>query len=362
MEPHIDETRYDFGPTLDKLSGGSTKEWRIYANKAGHMGCGPYTNPTEWWSAAPHDKDGNTIYDDRITFSNDYKYTYSSGEDGHIFVNTGVNHYATNPNNGSDYDTPENGMESTFELGYNAAEDVVTLSLPAGTLFPYIANDVQFSSGSTFRILDINNKTITLSLDLEGISWQFILVNGEDEAEEEGFNPDDVNWCAVDAAENLGAGFNTKGTMSFWWANAGWAQIGDPGFSFADGVYTIDVTENGGGEWQAQCTINGVPLNIEEEAYYDISCKLTASESIDRVTIKVNKDPDVDGDPNTLFYNGGISLKKGENTVRFAKIMAMNGSTPIAFDQAKFIVDLGGAPVGAQVSLSDIIIQKHNPK
>ena len=94
-----------------------------------------------------------------------------------------------------------------------------------------------------------------------------------------------VNWVAVDSPDNLGAGFNTKGEMGFWWADAGWGQIGDPGFSYADGVYTVTAVENGGSEWQAQCSITGVPLKIEKSQIvqnepikqfgsYQIKCKL----------------------------------------------------------------------------------------
>ena len=45
-----------------------------------------------------------------------------------------------------------------------------------------------------------------------------------------------VDWVDVNSADNLGAGFNTAGVMTFWWADAGWSQIADPGFSFANGA------------------------------------------------------------------------------------------------------------------------------
>lgn len=371
----INETRYDFSDAIQKLTDGSSKEWRIYASKAGHMGCGEsLTNPANWWAAAPNDKINDCIYDDRLTFTKSedggsVKFSYSAGEDGYTFMNKGVTVFPGSDGN-NDFNAPAVGnagaiTDGVASLGYDSGNDMVTFTLPAKALFPYLADDAQFNNATEYYITDINNKTITVVLNLPGISWQFILINGEDEAVEEEFDPARINWCAVDSPENLGAGFNTKGTMGFWWANAGWAQIGDPGFSFANGVYTINVTDNGGSEWQAQCSINEVPLKIEAEAYYDISCKITASQSIDRITIKVNKDPDVQNDPNTLLYDGKVSLKKGENIIRFAKRMATDAehdNGPTSFDQAKFILDLGGAPVGAELQLSDIIIQKHNPK
>lgn len=168
-----------------------------------------------------------------------------------------------------------------------------------------------------------------------------------------------VDWVAVDSPENLGAGFNTAGTMNFWWADGGWSQVADPGFSYADGVYTITAVENGGSEWQGQCSITGVALNIEEGQAYDVRVKIIASDELGRVTLKVNKDPDVQNDPNTLCYKGDFKLEEGENFLEMVGVVAKNGSDPISFDQAKFILDFGGAPAGFEAKVSNIIIQKH---
>lgn len=40
--------------------------------------------------------------------------------------------------------------------------------------------------------------------------------------------------------------------MSFWWADAGWAQIGDPGFEANGRIYTITSNSATAAEWQAQ--------------------------------------------------------------------------------------------------------------
>lgn len=168
-----------------------------------------------------------------------------------------------------------------------------------------------------------------------------------------------VDWVAVDSPENLGAGFNTAGTMNFWWADGGWSQVADPGFSYADGVYTITAVENGGSEWQGQCSITGVALNIEEGQAYDVRVKIVAGDELGRVTLKVNKDPDVQNDPNTLCYKGDFKLEEGENFLEMVGVVAKNGSDPISFDQAKFILDFGGAPAGFEAKVSNIIIQKH---
>ena len=78
-----------------------------------------------------------------------------------------------------------------------------------------------------------------------------------------------------------------------------------------------------------------------------------------RATVKVNKDPDVTNDPNTLCYNGLFALEDGENVLQFVNVVAKNGPDEISFDQGKFILDFGGCPAGFEAKVSDIIIQKH---
>ena len=168
-----------------------------------------------------------------------------------------------------------------------------------------------------------------------------------------------VEWVDVNSADNLGAGFNTAGLMSFWWADGGWQQIADPGFSYANGVYTITANDATVSEWQAQCAINGVPLHIEKGQAYDVRVTVTTNMELGRCTVKVNKDPDVTNDPNTLCYKGDFALEDGENVLEFIGVVAKNGAEEIEFDQGKFILDFGGCPAGFEAKVSNIIIQKH---
>ncbi|MBR4828801.1 MAG: hypothetical protein IKZ92_03270 [Muribaculaceae bacterium] len=168
-----------------------------------------------------------------------------------------------------------------------------------------------------------------------------------------------VEWVDVNSPDNLGAGFNTAGTLSFWWADAGWSQIEDPQFSFANGVYTIKANDATFFEWQAQCAINGVPLHIEKGQAYDVSVTINTNMELGRCTVKVNKDPDVTNDPNTLCYKGDFALEDGENVLTFIGVVAKNGGEEIEFDQGKFIFDFGGCPEGFEAKISKIIIQKH---
>jgi hypothetical protein len=169
--------------------------------------------------------------------------------------------------------------------------------------------------------------------------------------------PGAVTWVDVNSAENLGADFNKIGTMQFWWADGGWSKIGDPQFSYNNGVYTIVATENGGSEWQAQNSIHNASVNIEAGQLYDIRVKMEASADLGRYTFKVCDEND---DDNTLVYNGSLSLVAGEQYVEFVGVKAQKNGEDTGFQTAKLFIDLGGAPVGFELSLSEIIIQKHN--
>ena len=163
-----------------------------------------------------------------------------------------------------------------------------------------------------------------------------------------------VTWCAVDSPDNLGAGFNTLGTMKFWWADAGWGQVGDPAFSFADGVYTITAVDNGGSEWQGQTSIEGVSIDMEEGAFYDIKCKVVSSAAIGRYTLKICQ---TDDDNNALFYKGDLKLEEGDNIVEFTHLKMTAAASTM-----KWIFDFGGTPGGTTLKVSNFILQKHNPK
>ena len=252
-------------------------------------------------------------------------------------------------------------VKLTDEADADAIIDVADVNLKAGQDIVFWKSNIEGKDLSKVKLVfDFGHATGATKINVSNVVIKdhanddgTIVPSGTDDVTPE------VSWVAVDSPDNLGAGFNTKGEMGFWWADAGWGQIEDPGFSYAGGVYTVTAVENGGSEWQAQCSITGVPLKIEKGQGYDVSVKIKANMDLGRVTVKVNKDPDVNNDPNTLCYKGDFSLKDGENVLTFINVVAKNGEEEIEFDQGKFIFDFGGAPAGFVAEISDIIIQKH---
>ena len=165
-----------------------------------------------------------------------------------------------------------------------------------------------------------------------------------------------VNWVDVNSPDNLGAGFNTRGEMQFWWADANWSQVGNPQFSYSNGVYTIIANSATVSEWQAQNSIHDVALPIEPGQLYDIRAKLVASDNLSRYTFKICDEGD---DDNTLTYNGSLALEAGENILEIVGVKCAKGGEDSGFSTAKLFIDLGGCPEGFELQLSDIIVQKH---
>ena len=361
----FNETKASFTTELNRLSG---KEWRIDHAEPAHLACGPVGGDgSGWWSAAPEEKKDFGVYDDRISFESDGlmggTFTYNPGKDGLTYININSTIF-DNGGATADFDTPTQPQTSTFELKKDDWTDVDGnvietnyLLLGDNTLFPYISHDRQYQT-PRFRIETLTASKLVLIYENEpdGIAWRFIFTSKEDKQEIDPNDPAFVNWVAVDSPENLGRDFNTKGQMKFWWADAGWSQIGDPQFTYAGGVYTITANDATTAEWQAQNSIQNVAMNIEAGQAYDISVKLVANQALGRFTFKVC---DQNDDDNTLIYNGALTLDAGENLVQFANVKAQKGGADSGFGEAKLFIDLGGCPAGLEVKLSDIIIQKH---
>ena len=361
----FNETKASYTTELNRLNG---KQWRIDHAEPAHLGCGEYGGDgAGWWAAAPEEKKGTGMYDDRITFTSDGisggTFTYDPGEDGLTYININSTIF-DNGGATADFDTPTQAHTSTFQLmkdDWTDLEGNVTetnyMVLGDNTLFPYISADSQYRK-PRFRIETLTASKLVLIYENQpdNISWRFIFTSKEDTQEVDPNDPAFVNWVAVDSPENLGRDFNTKGQMNFWWADAGWSQIGNPQFSYGGGVYTITANDATVSEWQAQNSIQNVALNIEAGQTYDISIKLTANQALGRYTFKVCEQND---DDNTLIYRGDLSLDAGENIVQFANVKAQKNGADSGFSEAKLFIDLGGCPAGFEVKLSDIIIQKH---
>ena len=97
------------------------------------------------------------------------------------------------------------------------------------------------------------------------------------------------------------------------------------------------------------------PITIEAGAYYDFSIDLNSSVDKENVTFKFCQG---NNDDNAIVAEvGNVRVKAGDNKIRYAKRVAASG-----FTEGKLMFDFGFREPGETYKISNIIIQKHNPK
>ncbi|MBO4985358.1 MAG: hypothetical protein J6C87_06930 [Bacteroides sp.] len=160
-----------------------------------------------------------------------------------------------------------------------------------------------------------------------------------------------VNWVDETSAENLWSTVNV--TPTFWFADAGWAQIADPDYSFADGVHTVYMPTATAAQWQGQMTFANSGISTSADKVYDFRIILKSDKDIPAATIKLTKNDD----DNTFYFADQVALLADEEYT-FIKA-EMPG---IDIDNLKLVLDFGGNPEGTTVQIYGIILQeRYNP-
>lgn len=160
-----------------------------------------------------------------------------------------------------------------------------------------------------------------------------------------------VNWVDQASAENLWSTVDVAPT--FWFADAGWAQIADPEYSFADGVHTVYMPTATAAQWQGQVTFANSGVGTTAGKVYDFRVILKADNDINGVTVKLTQNDD-DGN---YYCEDRIDLAADEEYT-FVKA-AMEGKD---IENLKLVFDFGGNPEGTTVQIYGIILQeRYNP-
>jgi len=346
----IKNTLVNYDKYVTFLAGGtssSSKQWRLKGEIDNHFGCGPSgTTGLEWWAAKAYEKESTGIYEDRVTFTSDYGYTYDPGEDGNTFVNLNVTASPYISGQSEDYTFAVDAQTTTYS--FEVEGDDLYLVLPSGTLFMYIPND-GFVSDTRFKVENANAKTLELVTDDGSIAWHFTLTSEEEEKEEvfEGFNytADSNIWRPAD--------LEGAHTLTYWYA-PGWSQISDPETTEDNsiGEYVLQLPEATTDQWQAQFFIIPVTdISLSSAVNYDFSCILYSSTDHPGVTIKLT---DTTNDGNYLFTER-ISLKAGEEYVFYLTDLAGIDASAV-----KMVLDFGGNAADTEVSVKKITLKDHS--
>lgn len=236
----------------DPLFGKDSRTWVLDNETSGYMGCGEsVANPTNWWSANPHDKDGFGVADDEITFFKDGKYTFNPGADGKIYCNweSGYHSELWSGVSNDDYDAPAEAQESTYTLGSDADGDYI--ELPAGIFFGYVPNKAVLDTPTRLYIKENTQDRLVLVAKFDGISWQMIFRPKEGQDISGGGEPASLEEALVgswtwdaDVKGHFGCGPNLGDPLSWWSGDAHCkddASMYDDVMTFtADGQYTLD--------------------------------------------------------------------------------------------------------------------------
>ena len=345
---------FDPSKYITFFAGSESKTWEWNSTVKGHMGCGePGTDGTNWWSAGPDEKVDCGLYDDRLTFTKDMKYTYNPGEGGTVYVNKDSG-YGTeyNPNDGNDYQVPIEGYTTdySFENAWNdAGIEEIYLVLPANTNLSYIPNPEAYAE-PRFKLLEgTNTKKLALVHDNGGISWKYeFIIEGSAKPEDPKPQPGEV---VFDPNSDRNLWKNAAMDVSFWFANNDWGQIDNPAYTVDGNKHTIVIPEGIGTQrWQGQMVFNNTGIVTSADKTYDFQLVLNSTADHAGVTIKLTQQ---DND-NVFFFEDAHAVTAYEEFKYQVK-----GIQGVDLTNAKLVLDFGGAVPGSTVEIKDIVLQEH---
>ena len=346
---------FDPSKYITFFAGSESKIWEWNSTVKGHFGCGePGTDGTNWWSAGPDEKKDMGLYDDRLTFTKDGKYTYNPGEGGTVYVNWGMAasgyHADCYNNDEQDYQAPIEAftVDYSFENAWNdAGIEEVYLVLPANTNLSYIPNPEALAE-PRFKLLEgTNTKKIALVHDNGAIAWKYeFIVEGS--AKPEDPKPGEV---VFDPNSDRNLWKNAVMDVSFWFANNDWGQIDNPAYTAEGNKHTIVIPEGIGTQrWQGQMVFNNTGIVTSADKLYDFQLVLNSTADHGGVTIKLTQQ---DND-NVFFFEDAHVVKAYEEFKYQVK-----GVQGVDLTNAKLVLDFGGATPGSTVEIKDIVLQEH---
>lgn len=341
----VENTLIDFGPYMQRLTGGESKEWKFAQDVVGHLGCGPSgSEGLEWWSAQPNDKAGVGLYENRFTFTNTGGsdtggYTYDPGTSGTVYVNTGVTdlapYSASNPNDGNDYAAPATLQETTFSI--KAEGNSLYLELPEGTLMGYIPFNEAVSEPK-YRIIDLKADRMDLVVDNGGIAWHYTLGTLGEPA---------FTGFKFDSEYNLWRNANI--TLTEYWYAPNWEQIADPEAEMTEDGFTVTLPSATTDQWQAQMKLT-TDLSTNSSTNYDFSVILTSNADHPGVTVKLT-DSTNDG---VFYFAERLKLKANEDYVFYLSDMP-----GLDIATLQFVFDFGGNSENQKITVSNIVLKDH---
>ena len=163
-------------------------------------------------------------------------------------------------------------------------------------------------------------------------------------------NYDDANnlWKSVDTGDAFIS-------VTPWFANDSWSQIGDPTWSHNGKEWTLTIPEGmGGSQWQGQFPIN-TTLATAQNDVYNFQCTLVADNDCNGVTIKLTETDDASKHDDNFYFAAQHNVKADEPYVYKATGVTLPKNDAHALS---LFFDFGGSPIGTKIIIKDIIFEK----
>lgn len=141
-----------------------------------------------------------------------------------------------------------------------------------------------------------------------------------------------------------------------WFANGGWSQIADAKYTHENGVWNITTPDGmGAAQWQGQFSIH-TTLTAQKSKHYNFRCKVLSDKSFYGITIKlVERNYDAEKRDNNMFFDGRHQLTAGQTFEYVANNVQLRQDDAHAL---ALYLDLGGAPNGTHIQVSDIYFEE----
>ena len=168
-----------------------------------------------------------------------------------------------------------------------------------------------------------------------------------------------IDWDATSSANLWNAVENGSAFISVtpWFANDGWSQIGDPEWKHANGEWTLTIPEGmGGSQWQGQFPIN-TSLTASKNKKYNVYLVLEADQDCNGVTIKLTETDEADGTKHddNFFFADRHDVKADVPFVFKAKAVTLPKNDAHALS---LFFDFGGSPIGTNIKISKIYFEE----
>ena len=352
---------YEFVPfgsnpdAADPLFGFESKTWILDNDAQGYMGCGSGPgNPTEWWSAAPHDKDSFGVTDDEITFFKNGGYVFDPGADGLVYCNWESGYlpdgHSYSGDGKTDYDAPAQRQESTYTLGSDANGDYI--ELPAGIFFTYVPRPEVLTQPTKLYIKENTADKLVLVAYFDGIiAWQLIF-KPKDGQSGPGGDDEYTGEYIYSQGENLFSD-SALDLLETWFSGGDWSGGLEAHANYADGTVTLTVPDGvGGAEWMGQVKLH-TNIAINPNAKYNYSAKVTASNG---GTFTAKNTSASDPKDAQFFYDNELEVEAGETLLVQKQGVSMNSD-----ETMMIIFDFGRFEPGTEVTISDIEVREVTP-